>query len=200
MSRLDNLYHAEKNLRKEHEDVMNRLREGEKDVVKELILESESKLQELQRGLVIVVDYLPNQESNVYLSYSRDVIAEIADKMEVMFPVKQERNNRNAPKRISVEFPDGTVISKKFAADTMLATIRKIGVERVREVVIKHNLRWSGILVISTVKSPKREYAKKQKPLGGGLYLFTNSNTESKKFFLEKVSDVLHLGIKVNML
>ena len=98
---------------------------------------------------------------------------------------------------MSVIFPDGTVIAEKTAAETLLAVVRKIGVARVRKVVEEYNLKFSKVPVISNRRDAK--YGKSQRDLGDGWLLITHSNNPMKKAFIEKVSEILNLGIKVTL-
>lgn len=94
-------------------------------------------------------------------------------------------------------FPDGTVIAEKNAAETLVAVVKWIGVAEVRKVVEDYNLKFCKVPVISNRRDTK--YGRSQKDLGGGWLLITHSNNSMKKAFIEKVSEVLHLGIKVTL-
>lgn len=96
---------------------------------------------------------------------------------------------------MSEVFPDGTVIAEKTAVETLVAVVQKIGVARVRQVVEEYNLKFCKVPVISNRRDAK--YGRSQRDLGGGWLLITHSNNPMKKAFIEKVSEVLHLGIKV---
>lgn len=56
-------------------------------------------------------------------------------------------------------------------------------------------LKFCKVPVISNRRDAK--YGQSQKDLGGGWLLITHSNNPAKKAFIEKVSEILHLGIKV---
>ena len=72
---------------------------------------------------------------------------------------------------------------------------KKIGVAEVRKVVEDNNLKFCKVPVISNRRDAK--YGRSQKDLGGGWLLITHSNNPMKKAFIEKVSEILNLGIKV---
>ena len=61
----------------------------------------------------------------------------------------------------------------------------------------EHYLYFYKLPVISNRRDNK--YGRSQKDLGGGWLLITHSNNPMKKVFLDKVSDVLHLGLKVEL-
>ncbi len=214
MSRLSDLYKAMETLRKEglpvNEDLEKKANELEEDIIKKEILPVLSKtiepaLQPVKRELVLVVDYVPGQPLSVHLSRKRNFTAELTDAKEMVLDPEvthknqggrsDEKFDRGPARDMSVVFPDGTVIAEKNAAETMVAVVRKIGVIKVRKVVEEYNLKFCKVPVISNRRDAK--YGKSQKDLGGGWLLITHSNNPMKKAFIEKVSEVLHLGIKV---
>ncbi len=201
-------------LRKEglpvNEDLEKKANELEEDIIKKEILPVLSKtiepaLQPVKRELVLVVDYVPGQPLSVHLSRKRNFTAELTDAKEMVLDPEvthknqggrsDEKFDRGPARDMSVVFPDGTVIAEKNAAETMVAVVRKIGVIKVRKVVEEYNLKFCKVPVISNRRDAK--YGKSQKDLGGGWLLITHSNNPMKKAFIEKVSEVLHLGIKV---
>ena len=201
-------------LRKEglpvNEDLEKKANELEEDIIKKEILPVLSKtiepaLQPVKRELVLVVDYVPGQPLSVHLSRKRNFTAELTDAKEMVLDPEvthknqggrsDEKFDRGPARDMSVVFPDGTVIAEKNASETMIAVVRKIGVIKVRKVVEEYNLKFCKVPVISNRRDAK--YGKSQKDLGGGWLLITHSNNPMKKAFIEKVSEVLHLGIKV---
>lgn len=214
MSRLSDLYKAMEILRKEgipvNEDLEKKANELEEDIIKKEILPVLSKtiepaLQPIKRELVLVVDYVPGQPLSVHLSRKRNFAAELTDAKEmVLDPEVTHRNcisnsdgkiERGPARDMAVVFPDGTVIAEKTAAETMVAVVQKIGVAKVRQVIEEYNLKFCKVPVISNRRDAK--YGKSQRDLGEGWLLITHSNNPMKKAFIEKVSEDLHLGIKV---
>ena len=186
--------------------------ELEEEIIKKEILPVLSKtiepaLQPVKRELVLVVDYVPGRPLSVHLSRKRNFAAELTDAKEILLDPEVTHRSRNSnsddkiergPARdMSVIFPDGTVIAEKTAAETLLAVVRKIGVARVRKVVEEYNLKFSKVPVISNRRDAK--YGKSQRDLGDGWLLITHSNNPMKKAFIEKVSEILNLGIKVTL-
>ena len=214
MSRLSDLYKAMETLRKEglpvNENLEQKANELEEDIIKKEILPVLTKtiepaLQPVKRELVLVVDYIPNKPLSVHLSRKRNFTAEIPDAKEIVLDPEVEHKNREGhsedkiergPARdMSVFFPDGTVIAEKTAVDTLLNVVKKIGVAEVRQVVEEYHLKFCKVPVISNRRDAK--YGRSQKDLGGGWLLITHSNNLMKKAFIEKVSEVLRLGLKV---
>lgn len=163
----------------------------------------EPALQPVKRELVLVVDYVPGQPLSVHLSRKRNFAAELTDAKEMVLDPEVTHRNRfsssegkfeRSPARdMSVVFPDGTIIAEKIAVETLVAVVQKIGVTQVRQVVEEYNLKFCKIPVISNRRDVK--YGRSQRDLGGGWLLITHSNNPMKKAFIEKISEVLHLGI-----
>ena len=216
MSRLSDLYKAMETLRKEglpvNEDLEQKANELEEDIIKKEILPVLTKtiepaLQPVKRELVLVVDYIPGKPLSVHLSRKRNFAAEIPDAKEIVldpevlhgqWKVHSEDKIKHGPARdMSVFFPDGTVIAEKTAVETLVNVVKKIGVAKVRQVVEDYKLKFCKVPVISNRRDAK--YGRSQKDLGGGWLLITHSNNPMKKAFVEKVSEVLNLGIKVEL-
>jgi len=216
MSRLNKLYEAMETLRKEglpvNEVLEHKANELEEEIIKKEILpiltqNIEPALQPVQRELVLVVDYVPGKPLSVHLSRKRNFTADISDAKEIMVDPevehgkrvvnKDEKIQRGAAKDMVVFFPDGTIIADEIAAETLLKVVKKIGVSEVRRVVEENNLKFCKVPVISNRRGTK--YGRSQKDLGDGWLLITHSNNLMKKTFIEKVSDILHLGIKVTL-
>ncbi len=98
---------------------------------------------------------------------------------------------------LGVRFPDGSYIEGDSAVETCVKCIQKIGITRVRKVVEDYNLVFCKVPVISNRRDKK--YGHAQQELGGGWLLMTNTPNPRKKAFLEKVSDVLGLGLVVEL-
>lgn len=216
MSRLSKLYEAMGTLHKEglpvNEDLEQKANELEEDIIKKEILPILTKtiepaLQPVKRELVLVVDYVPGKPLSVHLSRKRNFAAEIPDAKEIVLDPEvmhrqremhsEDKIERGPARDMSVTFPDGMVIAEKTAAETLFEAVKKIGVSEVRKVVEDYQLKFCKVPVISNRRDAK--YGRTQKDLGGGWLLITHSNNSMKKTFLEKVSAVLHLGIKVDL-
>lgn len=216
MSRLNKLYQTMDNLKELglsiNEDLIQEANELEEEIIKKEILPVLSKtiepaLQPVKRELVLVVDYVPGQPLSVHLSRKRNFTADIPDAKEIVLDPEVSHSNhgsnsndkieRGPARDMTVYFPDGTIIAAKTAVETLVAVVKKIGVSKVRRVVEEYNLKFCKVPVISNRRDTK--YGKSQKDLGDGWLLITHSNNPMKKSFIEKVSDVLGLGIKVTL-
>ncbi len=218
MSRLNDLYKAMETLRKEglpvNEDLEKKANELEEEIIKKEILpiltkSIEPALQPVQRELVLVVDYVPGQPISVHLSRKRNFTADMPDAKEIVVDPEvthrqhgshndtDDKIQRGPARDMAVFFPDGSIIAEKKAVDTFVKVVKKIGVAEVRKVVEEYNLKFCKVPVISNRRDAK--YGKSQKDLGDGWLLITHSNNPMKKEFIEKVSEALHLGIKVTL-
>ena len=206
MSRLSDLYKAMETLRKEGvstEDLEQKVGSLEEDIIKKEILPVvtqtiEPALKQVQRELVLVVNYHPGEPISVSLSRKAN-IAELLDaKLLEQDPQVEHRDGtkrRNPVERINeksvlrVTFPDGTVIEDKKAKITFTQTIQKIGLMRVRNL----GITFCGVPIVSNTLDKK--YGKAQVPVEGGLYVMTHSSTHDKKKMLDKIA--IRLGIKL---
>ena len=218
MSRLNDLYKAMETLRKEglpvNEDLEQKANDIEEEIIKKEILpiltkNIEPALQPVKRELVLVVDYVPGQPLSVHLSRKRNFTADMPDAKEIVIDPEvahrehgshidpNDKIQRGPARDMAVFFPDGTIIAEKKAVDTLVKVVQKIGVAKVRQVVEEYNLKFCRVPVISNRRDAK--YGKSQRDLGDGWLLITHSNNPMKKTFIEKVSNVLQLGIKVTL-
>ena len=217
MSRLSELYKSVEFLKKEglsFEDKEQELFELEESIIKKEILpiitkQIEPALSEVQRELVIVVDYKPNQPISVHLSRKRNFKEVIGDVIEILPdpPVEHKTINKSASKarpskwqRLRVEYPNGDVIEEKTAKDTLIEFIRRTGYKKVRELALENkskNLRAGGGILISNTLDSK--YRSEQHEIAPGWYVCTHGATIHKKRSIETISEKLGLGVKVTI-
>jgi len=111
-------------------------------------------------------------------------------------PTQKKQNKKIKPKksrkkrvRLAVTFPDGTVITSRFASKTLCDTIEKIGIERVAELKIHQN----GTMLVTKAKDARYQ----QNKISDGYYVLTHSKTEMKRYHLEEISRRLGLNLKI---
>ncbi len=215
MSQLKKLYQTMQNLKdlglKINDDLIDEVNKLEEEIIKKEILPVLTEkiapaLSPVERELVLVVDYVPNQPLSVRISRRRNFAADIPDAKIIALDPKVEHTQRGqmstpfkrgSVTKFSVIFRDGTIIAEKTAADTFELVVRKIGVAKVRKVVEKENLVFCRVPVISNRKDSK--YGHAQRNMGDGWYLITHSNNLMKKSFLETISKELGLGLIVKV-
>ena len=212
MSRLSDLYKAMETLRKEglslNENLEKQVSELEEDIIKKEILPVvtqtiEPALKQVQRELVLVVDYHPGEPISVSLSRKTNISELLDAKLLEQDPQVEHRNGTKRRKPVErvnektilrVTFPDGKVIQDKKAKITFTETIRRIGFMKVRNI----GIAFCGVPIVSNTRD--RKYGKAQVPVEGGFYVMTHSSTNDKKKQLDKISKELHLGLIVEVI
>lgn len=164
----------------------------------------EPALSQVERELVLVVDYVPGQPLKVSLSRKRNFFDALEDVVEIKpdptvqhrtFGPQTAKKDEIAPKSVlRVTMPDGTIIACKKAADTFIQAIERIGVERVRAVGLKS----CKVPIISNTRDAK--YGKAQRPTAGRWLILTHSSTADKKKQLDKIASALNLNINVEII
>lgn len=187
----------------------------EEKIIKEEILPSLSQnieplLSEIQRDLVLVVEYHPGEPISVALS-RKAKISEIVDAKQltpqterVSRPISSElpaivaepheptKRVVNITKGLKVTFPDGTVVWHKQAIETFVDALRKIGFERIPMVGIEHG----GYNLVDKRKRPT-EAGRVWQHECDGWYVYSNISNSTKRDDLQKISDFFHLGLKI---
>ena len=212
MTKLEKLYSIIENSKdvgvKLTKDVLQQVEELEEGIIKDEILPAlshdiEPRLNPIKRDLVLVVEYHPGEPISVALSrkvkisdiseaklMQPDPPAEHSEGAEHTKPVV----NRAAKTGLRVAFRDGTIIAEPTARKTFVKCIEHIGLQRVR----KLGITLCKVPLVSNALDWK--YNSAQIPVGNGLYVMTHSNTADKARILEKISDQLHLGLKVEII
>ena len=211
MSRLSDLYKAMETLRKEglslNEDLEKQVSDLEESIIKKEILPIVTEtiapaLKQVQRELVLVVDYVPGSPISVHLSRKRNFTADIADAKEILPDpqVEHKEIGKTGPKgeiapatRLKITFADGHVIQEPQAAETFRKFVMEVGAERIRTLGMKQNK----VPLISNTLDKK--YKSSQKPVGNGWYLMTCSNTLTKKRDIERIANMFNIKIKVEI-
>ena len=211
MSRLGDLYKAMETLRKEglslNEDLERQVSELEENIIKKEILPVvtetiEPALKQVQRELVLVVDYHPGMPISVSLSRKTNITKLIdAKRLEAdpevehkEFGPRKNKRTQIAPKTgLCVRRRDGSILQERDAATTFTAAIIEAGLIRVRELDVK----FCRINVVSTTKDKK--YGHAQREAAPGLYVLTHSSTKDKKKMLDKINKVLNMGWRIEI-
>jgi len=208
MTKLEKLYSTIQNLKELGlelgDDLLKQTNELEQEIIKKEILpviseKIEPIISQIQRELVLVVDYVPNESLSVRLSCKRNFSAEM-ETIEIVPDLQVEHNigtiTRNATKKSSktnlrVTFPDGKVIENRFAYETLYDVVKLAGTEKVRALGIVQ----CGVQLVSNTLDDFYN----QKEIGKGLYLITHSSTVQKRQQLERISEALKLGLTVEI-
>ena len=213
MSRLSKLYQAMETLAIEGLELSveqeAQLRKAEEEIIQKEILpvlteKIEPVLNQIERELVLVVDYIPKQPLKVSLSRKRNLAEVLSDAVEIKPDPQVEHRTfgpQSTPKGeiasktiLSVTMPDGRVIRHPKAKDTFIEVIKEIGVDRIRPL----GLKFCKVPIISNTRDSK--YGKAQHPIGGGWLVLTHSSTSNKKKILDQIASSLSLKIKVDII
>lgn len=216
MATLKELYTTLKSLRDMNLPVDDKLLKAadnlEEKIIKEEILPAlsqniEPQLSEIQRDLVLVVEYHPGEPLSVALS-RKTKISEIIDaktltpksskpvssseKPASVVPHEPTKHIENATKGMRVTFPDGTVIWHRAAIETFIDTLRKIGFVNIPIVGIQHG----GYDLVSKKKRPA-EAGRVWQHECDGWYVYSNISNSQKRDDLMKISKYYNIGLSI---
>ena len=220
MATLKELYTTLKSLRDMNLPVDEKLLKAadnlEEQIIKEEILPSLSQnieplLSEIQRDLVLVVEYHPGDPISVALSRK----AKISDFVDakpmtpqaerVSTPVSSDtpasptipheptKHIENPTKGLRVTFPDGTVVWRKSAIDTFIETLKIIGLDRIPQVGIVHRV----YNLVGKKKRPLVPGRVWQHEIDG-YYVYSVLNNPMKIADLKRISKYYKLGLKID--
>lgn len=210
MSNLQDLYKAIETLRKNNipidDNLSKRLDEAEEQIIRDEILpiigkNIEPTLRQIQRKLVLLVDYDPSAPISVRMTRKRVITDETETKKYPLLPIEKPASIKkqkphvivNPQTRLKVTFPDGVVVQDKNATTTLLMAIEKIGPERVAGLGIsvdKANL---------VSKTPSTALGNGEWHQVNDWYVNTHSNTRGKAAQLKKISKRLQLNLKIKI-
>lgn len=111
---------------------------------------------------------------------------------------RQEQEQESTPReKIRVTFPDGEEISETKVKDTLIETIRKIGVERVMALKIRGVGNRSLIAEQAPPSSSKQQ--KHWRKIDSRRYIYTCTSTSIKYKQLREINDGLGLGLSIEL-
>lgn len=163
----------------------------------------EPALSQVERELVIVVDYVPGTPLKVSLSRKRNLLEVLEDVVEIKPDPEVEHTEKkkggkkvvtNPRTRLSIKMPDGSTIEERTAWESLQKFILRAGVEKVRAVGLIAN---KIPLVSNTVD---KKYKTAQKPLGNGWLLMTCSDTATKRKQILAIAKALSLSVNVEII
>ena len=211
MPTLSELYITMENLRKLNLPIDERLKQEaaklEEDLIRTEILPTltekiEPALAQVQRELVLVVDYVRGAPLKVSLSRKRNITDVLPDAVEIKpDPVVEHTEKKKGSKkvvtnprtRLKITMPDGSIIEERTAWESLQKFILRVGVEKVRAVGLIAN---KIPLVSNTVD---KKYKTAQKPLGNGWLLMTCSDTATKRKQIITIAEAIGLTVKVEI-
>lgn len=209
MTKLQKLYSTIQNLKELGlelgDDLLKQTSELEQEIIKKEILpviseKIEPIISQIQRELVLVVDYVPNEPLSVRISRKRNFTdqmetIEIVPDLKVdhnIGTIKRNSTTKSAKTNLRVTLPNGKIIENHFAYETLQEIVMIAGVEKVRALGIIQ----CGVPLISNTQ----DNFYNQKEIAKGMYLITHSSTGQKRQQIEKISDALNLNLKVEII
>ena len=215
MATLSELYFTMENLRKLNLPVDERLKQEaaklEENLIRTEILPTltekiEPALSQVQRELVLVVDYVPGTPLKVIkvsFSRKRNLFDALEDVVEIKpDPVVEHTEKKKGGKkivtnprtRLRITMPDGSIIEERSAWESLQKFILHVGVEKVRAVGLIANK----IPLVSNTVDEK--YKTAQKPLGNGWLLMTCSDTDTKRKQILAIASYLNFKVIVEII
>lgn len=191
-----------------NQETIAQINEMEEKLIKDEVLplihdNIEPTLREVERPLVLVVEYDPSGSLRVNLSRKVNIAATISDAKEITpDPVVEHTEKTKGVKkvvsqprtRLRITMPDGSVIEEKTAWASLHKFVLAVGVDKVRSVGLKANK----IPLVSNTEDKK--YRTAQKSLGNGWLLMTCSDTKTKKKQIESIATILGMEVLVKII
>ena len=210
MTQLEKLYNSIQNLKELGVQLPDKLIEEtnrveeeiiKKDVIPALADTIAPIIKQIQREVVLVVEYVPDEPVAVRWTRKRSLTLPF-DNEPVPIDTKKmalaERESftisphgKSAKTLLSVKFSDGKTISHRFAYQTMVDAIKQIGHEKVKAL----NIICCGVSLVTN----QRDDFYTQHELTKGVYVMTHSSTKTKKEQLDEISRRLNLGLKIEI-
>lgn len=210
MSKLETLYTSIEGLKELglplNEETLKAVDNLEEELIKNEVIPRltgsiEPIITQIQRPIVLVVDYVPGEPLSVRLTRKRVITDDNFTKEYPLTPklIEPEKKSgktiTSAPKAawtgLQVTYPDGAVINNKYAYETLIQVVEKAGIEK----VAKLGLKQVGLDFISKI----RDDFYNQHELPGGYLIVTHSATIKKKQQIEEISKKMGLGLKVEV-
>jgi hypothetical protein len=200
------------NLRKLNLPIDERLKQEaaklEEDLIRTEILPTltekiEPALAQVQRELVLVVDYVPGAPLKVSISRKRNITDVLPDAVEIKpDPIVEHTEKKkvgkkvvtNSRTRLRITMPDGSIIEERTAWESLHKFVLEVGVDKVRAVGLIVNK----IPLVSNTEDKKYQTA--QKPLSNGWFLMTCSDTATKRKQILTIASYLNFKVIVEII
>ena len=205
MSTLSELYITMENLRKLNLPIDERLKQEaaklEEDLIRTEILPTltekiEPALAQVQRELVLVVDYVPGTPLKVSLSRKRNISDVLPDAVEISpkIPhiVTATGINRSARTPFRVEFADGYICTGN-GKDTFIDALKHMKLPRVATF---ENRIFAGFPLVGRKQRVTEDNYKWQENVDG-WWIYVNMSNDTKIEMIRQVADYLGISVKV---
>lgn len=155
----------------------------------------------VQSPVCITIDYEPQGTTavNIVCRDGQETLqenyappADFADEPPVEEYATSNYHSRSESKGFVVRFPDGTEVHRKNAKETMIATLKVIGMHKVA--AFRGRL-FKGYSLVGRNYRSNVEF--KCQELVDGWYVYTNMTNDTKINILRQISDELGLGLQI---
>jgi hypothetical protein len=210
MTKLETLYQSIEGLKELglplNEETLRAVDNLEEELIKNEVIPRLSNsiepiITQIQRPIVLVVDYVPGENLSVRLTRKRIIIEEPDIKQYSIVPKENKQTKKtdktitSSPKAawtgLKVTMPNGNIINNRFAYETLIQVVELAGVNKVEALKMKQ----VGIDFISRTKDDFYN----QHEIKGGYFIVTHSSTLKKKQQIEEMSKRLGLNLKVEI-
>ncbi|OIP83005.1 MAG: hypothetical protein AUK44_06310 [Porphyromonadaceae bacterium CG2_30_38_12] len=190
-----------------NEDMLQKADSLEEDLIKNEVIPRltgsiEPIITQIQRPIVLVVDYVPGEALSVRLTRKRVIMDESESKQYSLAPLPNKESTKKTDKTITsspksawtglvVTFPNGKVINNRYAYETLIEVVETVGVQKVAALGLKH-------VWLDFISKTKDDFYN-QHELADGFLILTHSATIKKKQQVEEISTKLGLGLKIEM-
>lgn len=208
MSKLEDLYKSIRTLKELglplNAETLHAVDDLEEELIKNEIIPRLSEniepiITKIERPIVLVVDYIPDEELSVRLTRKRVITDEQDTKQYSLVPKQPEKKTKrklkSSPKsqktKLAVIYPDGRRVEHYYAYETLLDVIETVGPEKIAAL----NLTWVGLPLVSK----KKDDYYNQHEIKDGWLVVTHSSTNQKRKQLEDISKILQLDLKIEI-
>ena len=190
-----------------NEEMLQKADQLEEELIKNEVIPRLSEsiepiITQIQRPIVLVVDYVPGEALSVRLTRKRVIMDESESKQYSLAPLPNKERTKKTDKTITsspksswtglvVTFPNGKVINNRYAYETLIEVVQNVGIEKVAALGIKH-------VGLDFITKTKDDFYN-QHELPGGYLILTHSSTDKKKRQLEEISQKLGLELEVEV-
>lgn len=220
MTKLEKLYTSIKNLEELGLELTPKILlecdKLEEQIIKDEILPAlgqdiEPRLRQIQRPLVLVVEYIPEEPISVKLSRKMNIAEALGAKQitppgpkigqpvtstestPLSSPHEPTKQVVNHTKGLKVTFRDGAIINESTAIETFEKVLVKIGLDKVASSGLTHG---RGYGLVSKKMRPV-EAGRTWQHKVGEYYVYVNISNQRKKDDLQKLSDMFGLGLVI---
>lgn len=196
MTKLQKLYSTIQNLQELGiqlgENLLKQTSDLEQEIITNEILpvvfqKIEHIIGQIERELVLVVDYVPNEPLSVRISRKRNFTEQIETTEIVPDPkvghnigaIKRNSSTKSAKTNLRVTLPDGKIIENRFAYETLQEVVMIVGIEKVRPLGIVQ----CGVPLISITKDDFYNKKNRQRYLSHNPQFYRTKETTDRKSF-----------------